>query len=537
MRIPWILLLAGYAAVAQENSVPPAPTGEGILEVTVVNSATNEPVKKAAVVLYGPSSARSVQTDAGGKALFDKLPDGTFAVQANHANFPPRRDEHRQVELSAGMRRVQVKLALEPGSAITGRVVDEDGDPLLNCHVQAIRRDSSQQRRLGAVGSAQSHPDGTYRIYNLPSGRYLLAANCVSDPFTPQPFSRVPRPLSQVYAPQFYPDVRDLEAATRIQLDPGTERSGVDFRIGRTDATELSVRPIPPDLPSGIQMQVMLVPRGKLLESMNSMRGAALDPRMGAYRFDRVMAGMYEVIAYSIGSAKPFGGRARVEIDGSKPVQISLPVGLAPDLVGRIEMEGGSKTGLAQMKVTLEPRATFVFSHSQPVSVDQSGDFTLLGVAPGTWQVLVGPLPPHTYLKSVSMGDREALGGLLTVTEAVAPLRILIGGKPGSLEVSLEPSSTSDATVLIAAAGNPSMILGQMKSQGSEHAVFADLAPGRYLVAASEGTGRELQGVPEVLRRIAKEVEVEEGTRSTVTLKPISSEELKKALDEGESEH
>ena len=60
MRIPlyFLVLIAGPAISAQIVSMsrlqqPPQPTGKGVIEGTVVNAITQEPVKKAQVMLRG----------------------------------------------------------------------------------------------------------------------------------------------------------------------------------------------------------------------------------------------------------------------------------------------------------------------------------------------------------------------------------------------------------------------------------------------------------------------------------------------------
>ena len=70
------------------------PTGDGVIEVVVTNSASHEPVRKANVGVFGPFAGANSVTDASGKAVFEHLPDGQFTVRADHPELsrsPPER--------------------------------------------------------------------------------------------------------------------------------------------------------------------------------------------------------------------------------------------------------------------------------------------------------------------------------------------------------------------------------------------------------------------------------------------------------------
>ena len=70
-------------------------------------------------------------------------------------------------------------ITMPRGSAISGRIVDEFGEPLADAQVSAMRSTwVNGKRRLQSTGRmAQTNDLGQYRIYGLPPGEYFVSAS------------------------------------------------------------------------------------------------------------------------------------------------------------------------------------------------------------------------------------------------------------------------------------------------------------------------------------------------------------------------
>ena len=66
------------------------PTGNGVIEGTVINEVTREPVRKAQVMI-GSANAPPAVTDATGRFAFRNLGPGSYWLQASHSQFPVAR--------------------------------------------------------------------------------------------------------------------------------------------------------------------------------------------------------------------------------------------------------------------------------------------------------------------------------------------------------------------------------------------------------------------------------------------------------------
>jgi protocatechuate 3,4-dioxygenase beta subunit len=134
-------LLVVTAAIAQDQS--------GRIEGVVLDAASHQPVRKATVFINFMGGFRSMVTaqtqnaepqtaitDSSGKFTFDNLSAGQYQLTVTHPKYPQgRMGIRKSAEVKDGTAS-GVTVELVPGASITGRIVDEDGDPLIGCSVQ-----------------------------------------------------------------------------------------------------------------------------------------------------------------------------------------------------------------------------------------------------------------------------------------------------------------------------------------------------------------------------------------------------------------
>ena len=223
------LALAGRI-VAQQVMITRLPqpqtlTGNGLIEGTVINEITHEPVRKAQVML-GSANAPPAVTDATGRFVFRNLGPGTYWLQASHSLFPQptRVMQGRPLNITLGQdeQKHDLVIALTPGATISGSVFDADGKPLAGCYVQSLEFQLGQPtRKLSARNSATSDSRGRYRISGLPSGRYYLMVQCQQTFPAPHPLIRTGPDVDlpqQRYTLEFYPSPPDASGGGRFTL-------------------------------------------------------------------------------------------------------------------------------------------------------------------------------------------------------------------------------------------------------------------------------------------------------------------------------
>jgi len=104
----------------------------------------------------------------------------------------------------------QVAASRQAGT-ITGRLVLRDGKPEANIRVMAVEaRDSARETEGTIVSLAVTDSFGNYRLEDVPSGRYVIAAGFVDHP-------------------SFYPGVDERASARVVTVDHGAALRGIDF--------------------------------------------------------------------------------------------------------------------------------------------------------------------------------------------------------------------------------------------------------------------------------------------------------------------
>ncbi len=519
----WFLILAclfgglftsGAAAQTAGNDQTGSVTG------VVTDAVSHMPVKKTTVSVNGTGNivpdqgGHAASTDASGTFTVTNLKAGKYRLIFQHQNYPQARfgGVAKTVEVKAGETAGPVTVELIPGAAVSGHVEDENGDPIQGCFIQPHPAKNPEQGVMMS-GNSNSNQDGEYRISGMPPGKYILNARCQQPLFQPRPFSAGPEPPPTLaYPVQYYPLAGDAKSAQVVELMPGTEKSGVDFRMRPTAVTQVRGTLSGADWHGGNPVVLQLVPLDQSARGMTT--GGNLDQAKGTFEFRQVFPGSYMLVAFSNGNEdNRIAGSQRIDVS-DQPVNVGLELRHAMDLSGKVEMEtGGSNSGdtkvlLNQIFIQLMPRYQVGLPGSGgQVSVD--GSFTLKGVLPGSWRLQANG--PHMFLKLATLGGTDVTNAPMDVTGGAAgALRIVLstntatirGSAPAGQNVMLQ--TVDEDTQSTRSWGTQTDQTGQYKIEG--------LAPGKYrLVVMDLGTPMPDEG--------GQEVAVKEGETVMVDLK------------------
>ena len=171
-------LAAGLRAVSAQQAVPPTALLMGV----IVDAADSRPVPEATVTLAGLTSPIDVVTDAEGRFVFMDLPKGTFTITATKPGYAQgalgrrRPNGAQQVITIADAERIgELRVPIWKLAVITGRVVDEAGEPLIGVSVSALQRTVLAGNRTFTPGPRIRTDDrGIYRLASLTPGDYVV---------------------------------------------------------------------------------------------------------------------------------------------------------------------------------------------------------------------------------------------------------------------------------------------------------------------------------------------------------------------------
>ena len=181
MRTFWLSL----ALITVIGGVPDAQTrataGSARLTGTVVAAATGEPLAGADVRILETNTRTFSAPD--GHFEFDNLPAGEHTVVASRAGYITSaagmsgpKDRPLPIELKAGSGR-HVEIRLSALGAITGRVVNEAGQPASGVHVRAVRQRATPSPSNQDGAEVSLDDDGRFSLRGLDPGRYFVVAD------------------------------------------------------------------------------------------------------------------------------------------------------------------------------------------------------------------------------------------------------------------------------------------------------------------------------------------------------------------------
>jgi hypothetical protein len=443
----------------------------------------------------------TAKTEAGGTFTLRDLPAGTYQLNVNHQRYLPMPGQvPPPVEVKAG-ETTRVTISLMPGGSITGRVVDEDGDPLSGCWPQLLA--ARQGDPVGAAGAENSDASGVYSLWGIAPGKFKLVIRCNTQIVEPHPLRAItdpPPPPTLAYPAAYYPGVADAQEAQVLDLAGGQERTGVDFQMkpGRVYTVSGIVRPGNFDMS---KLNVMAVQRGQLNRETSATFGASLDTAKGTFTLQGIFPGSYAVIAVMRDESGPqLGVRQEIEVPGTGALELELRPGV--EVSGKVEVEGEYKLPLSTIPVQLVETEPVGMGPTASRVMDD-GSFTIQGMLPGLYQVNSGG--PGLFVKSVTWAGTEISGGIVDASGGGSgPLVVVLSTKTATIKGSGPPNRPLEAIVVFA--GNRSSYAGQTDRQGNF--TFTGLVPGTYRVRI-RGVGDDSSG---------EEVTVNEGETATITL-------------------
>ena len=232
----------------------PADSGSSTMRGVVVYADTGHPLRHARVTIVAMEREWQMDTvsDLRGRFVFENLPAGKFAVSASapgilnsdsddarNDDFIPKRRYARVIEpftevVVNGTDSVEVKVRAVRGGVITGRVVTEDDQPVVNAEVRLLCRDEEKGAATWIVssewGAVKTDAVGVYRFAGLPSGEYAVRA---SEPSLPG--DRVPGDEDAYsdgsFMVAYHPAATLLKDAQAVSVTVGTESTGIDIRM------------------------------------------------------------------------------------------------------------------------------------------------------------------------------------------------------------------------------------------------------------------------------------------------------------------
>lgn len=250
------ILVGLFVAILSSQAAPAATTGRIAGRVTV--EGANTPVPSARVMLFpvgrpsGPIGLPpQALTDQEGRFAFEGLAPGEYRVDVQKAGFAPLFSlgtRPSTIQVSAGQAVDDVRVQIQRGGVITGKVLDPSGEPFTDGRIMAMRRAPGPEggaapRFIPAPiqGQQQTNDLGEFRVSGLGPGEYFVAAmRGPSGPGGPTPAAESNGSARVTLATTFYPGTTDPAVAQPVTVEAGKEVSNLIFTMQSAPAFQVS---------------------------------------------------------------------------------------------------------------------------------------------------------------------------------------------------------------------------------------------------------------------------------------------------------
>jgi hypothetical protein len=516
------------------------PSRAGSIGGTIRDEVTGAPSPGAIISTIARSNTENATSskrvaataDADGRYTLPDLPPGCYSLSMHSADrFGP--EGARIVTLRAGEALSAIDFALRPFGRISGKILDDNKEPVANAMVYAISKEyaSGELQYVIQVG-ARANDVGEYSLPLLKPGRqYLVRA----EKREAQPVSRAPsdpKLRKPALAPAYYQNSPVIEGAIPVVLRVGESRESVDIDMSKAPSYCIEATLEAEGRPAALGFSIM----ERALSTSSYGLGGKSGPD-GKIRICGLPPGEYDVTAEHVPSGtaeSPRFGSMAVNIADKDVRNVTVVAYAGVPLRGKVTWDSTPPAKpIPRVWISLEPltRPSFMGEQTE-LEVSVPKEFSFPSSLMGEYAVRIGGISsPGIYVKDMVYARRSIRNKSLRLTGSTdidPELRIILGADGGTLSTTVvdkDGKPIPDSYVLIMPAEIVSeaefasaLVSGQTDQNGRYSS--DTLAPGKYYLLASS---TPIEPTPESIgpltrSRVSKATEIDIGAGQSVQL-------------------
>jgi protocatechuate 3,4-dioxygenase beta subunit len=529
--------LAGLGA--QSSTALPSQSSDATFRIagTIVNAIGGNPLARARVAIVDAKNRQHAQwmiTSDDGRFDFKQVSPGKYSLQGAKLGFIPAfYDEHEgfstAIVTGAGLDTEHLVLRLDPSAMLSGKILDELGEPVRQATVSLYRED----RRVGVGRITKSRntmtdDQGAYEFSQLDAGSYFISATAkpwyaLHTVSSGQPSAEnLPaalaqsldaQPLDVAYAITYYGDATEPDDATPIPVRGG-DHLQADIHLNPVPALHLIFH-VPENGANGFTMPMLQKPSFDGMEMIHSDGMSQVSP--GVFEMTGVAPGRYSV-------RTPEAGSESNDVDVTTNGQ-------------ELDMSTAQRASTVKATIqvlrepTLPPQIEVALRNSKMRIVawqemDAKGEVAFQDLAPGKYDVLAGSRPKAYSVVQMSSDSGIIAGHTLNVT-AGASMTItlsLVGGTVNVEGFARRAGKAISGTMVVLVPKNPESnreLFRRDQSDQDGSFLLRSVIPGSYTIVAIEN-GWDLDwsrpGVIEHYAHQGQTITVSDRTQTTMHL-------------------
>jgi len=459
-------------------------------------------VSSGADALSGGGLSLKTTTDDEGRFRISNLPSGTyyvwpfapaFVVNEGTGIYP----QGKSVAVEDGEVAEGINFTLNRGAAITGRVTDSSGRPLIEERIRILPVDPQLRRLISSIypniNSILTDDRGAYRVFGLPAGKYKVA---IGDQFAAFTSTRGRR----FYPQTFHPDVTDEAKATLVELTEGSEANNVDITVARAltgfSASGAVVDTEKNQPVAGVSFGLTILVGGR---PSGFMSGNGVSTSGGAWRIDNLPPGRYAASILPGSGTGYYGETQPFDITDSDVSNLEMKVHQGSMINGNIVFESPvdkmvwARLSQTRLAVTMSgvgsSIGTISYSNINPDGSFQAGPFQA-----GTAVIRLTAADRNSSSEFAALsidlnGADKSRGIEITPGENVSGVRIIVGYGSGTIRGTLKVEggvipSEQYINASFSRIGSP-LVIAYTRVDARGRFVFEHVPPGNYEVVVT----------------------------------------------------
>jgi protocatechuate 3,4-dioxygenase beta subunit len=418
-----LLLFHSIAFLAAQDSATHSQAANVAFRIAgiIVSSTGGNPLAHARVTIIddkNPERRQSVVTGEDGRFDF-KVGAGKYALQGNKRGYiAAAYEQHEQfstaIVTGAGLDTENLVLRLAPAAVLSGKILDEMGDPVRHATVSIYRED----RRVG-IGrilktSADSTDDlGAYEFSSLDAGTYFISVTAKpwyanhphsAESETDNRPSSVDRSLDVAYPITYFGDSTEPDDATPIPIRGG-DHLQADIHLNPVPALHLLFR-VAENGERGISVPMLQRPSFDGVDTVQTDGMQQLSP--GVFEINGVAPGRYSVRTPGSGDGNE-ANEINLTNDGQ---ELNVPGAEAgANIKATVQLAGETKTP-PHLGIALRNSKMRVVAWQE---VDAKSELEFQDVAPGKYEVLAFAQPKEYSVEGFAKRAAKAAPGAMIV--------------------------------------------------------------------------------------------------------------------------
>jgi len=386
-----------------------APPSFGSIRGVVLN-AENAPLNGARLELTGPDGVLVIRSNDEGQFAFSNLAPGGYRLSVKKDGYV--REEYGQkkpgstgapIILEDGTAVPAFVFRLQRAATISGEIRNDDGFPVANILVQAMRQGYGPRgnRTVTLFSNTLTDDKGNYHLYWLDPGDYYVNASYL--PQLPTPVNANESVPRAAYAATYFPGTSNAIDAELVHLEAGNGRD-VNFRLQRSPA--VTVRGTVYNVLSGEPIPARVTLKSPEHSGSTGHYDADADAK-GAFEMAGITPGTYVLSATSLSGDGELG-YSKIDVSNIDRTRADVIIGPGVTVNVRLFGQVPASTNLRGLRVSFVPLETYI--PSSAISITQAnGTIIVPNVQPGDYLLQVSGLPENAYVRSARSGARDVL--------------------------------------------------------------------------------------------------------------------------------